>query len=124
MELKKVIKNGYKLTEPKAIIEARNEYSRTNNIVTAFANECLEDFKGSGQNATITMVYNAFLRWCKGNNNGHAYSMAEFKKKLAQSYGIPETDLIKHTSMGNVIAGKNLTQDARLYGWTSPSTQS
>lgn len=124
MELKKVIDKGYKLTEPQAIIDARNEYSRANNIVTAFANECLEDFHGSGQNATITMVYNAFLRWCKGNNNGHAYSMAEFKKKLSQSYGIPLEDLIQHTSMGNVIAGKNLTQDARLYGWTSPSSQS
>ena len=123
-ELKKVIDNGYKLTEPQAIIDARNEYSKANNIVTAFADECLEDFHGSGQNATITMVYNAFLRWCKGNNNGHAYSMAEFKKKLAQCYGKPVEDLIQHTSMGNVIAGKNLTQDARVYGWTSPSSQS
>lgn len=124
MQLKEVIQNGYKLTEPQAIIEAREEYAKTNNIVTAFAAECLEDFKGSGQNATITMVYNAFLRWCKGNNNGHAYSMAEFKKKLAQTYGIPVDKLIQHTSIGNVIVGKNLTQDARVYGWTSPSSQS
>ena len=124
MALQEVIRNGYKLTEPKAIVEAREEYAKTNNIVTAFAAECLEDFKGSGQNATITMVYNAFLRWCKGNNNGHAYSMAEFKKKLAQTYGIPVDKLIQHTSIGNVIVGKNLTQDARIYGWTSPSSQS
>ena len=124
MALQEVIRNGYKLTEPKAIVEAREEYAKTNNIVTAFAAECLEDFKGSGQNATITMVYNAFLRWCKGNNNGHAYSMAEFKKKLAQTYGIPVDKLIQHTSIGNVIVGKNLTQDARVYGWTSPSSQS
>ena len=124
MALQEVIRNGYKLTEPKAIVEAREEYAKTNNIVTAFAAECLEDFKGSGQNATITMVYNAFLRWCKGNNNGHAYSMAEFKKKLAQTDGIPVDKLIQHTPIGNVIVGKNLTQDARVYGWTSPSSQS
>jgi P4 family phage/plasmid primase-like protien len=124
MQLKEVVNNGYKLTEPQAIIEARSEYSRTNNIVTAFAEECLEDFKGPGQNATITTVYDTFLRWCKGNNNGHTCSMADFKRRLAIIYGIPEDDLIKHTSMGNVNAGKNLTQVARLYGWTSPSSQS
>jgi len=121
IQLKEVIQNGYKLTEPKAIIEARNEYFRANNIVTAFADECLEDFKGSGQNASITSVYDTFLRWCKGNNNGHTCSMAEFKRRLALCYGIPENQLIRHTSGGNVIAGKNLTQDARLYGWTSPA---
>ena len=124
IQLKEVIQNGYKLTEPKAIIEARNEYFRANNIVTAFADECLEDFKGPGQNASITSVYDTFLRWCKGNNNGHTCSMAEFKRRLALCYGIPENQLIRHTSGGNVIAGKNLTQDARLYGWTSPSSQS
>ena len=115
MELKKVIDNGYKLTEPQAIIEARQEYAKTNNIVTAFATECLEDFVSNGKNAcdTITTVYNAFTKWCRGNNNGHMLSMEDFKKKLAAHYGIPKEDLIKHTAQGNVISGpKTLTQDA------------
>ena len=114
-ELKKVIDNGYKLTEPQAIIDARNEYSKANNIVTAFADECLEDFVSNGKNAcdTITTVYNAFTKWCRGNNNGHMLSMEDFKKKLAAHYGIPKEDLIKHTAQGNVISGpKTLTQDA------------
>lgn len=115
MELKKVIDKGYKLTEPQAIIDARNEYFSANNIVTAFANECLEDFVSNGKNAcdTITTVYNAFTRWCRGNNNGHMLSMEDFKKKLAAHYGIPKEDLIIHTAQGNVISGpKTLTQDA------------
>ncbi len=115
MQLKKVIDDGYKLTEPKAIIDARSEYSRTNNIVTAFAEECLEDFVSTGKNAcdTITTVYNAFTKWCRVNNNGHTLSMEDFKKKLAVHYGIPKEDLIKHTAQGNVISGpKTLTQDA------------
>jgi len=115
MALQVVIKNGYKLTEPKAIIEAREEYAKTNNIVTAFATECLEDFVSTGKNAcdTITTVYNAFTKWCRSNNNGHTLSMEDFKKKLAAHYGIPKEDLIKHTAQGNVISGpKTLTQDA------------
>jgi phage/plasmid-associated DNA primase len=115
MELKKVIDKGYKLTEPQAIIDARNEYFSANNIVTAFANECLEDFVSNGKNAcdTITTVYNAFTKWCRGNNNGHMLSMEDFKKKLAAHYGIPKEDLIIHTAQGNVISGpKTLTQDA------------
>ena len=69
MQLKEVIKNGYKLTEPRAIVEARNEYFRTNNIVSAFADECLEDFVSTGKNAcdTITTIYSAFTRWCRCN---------------------------------------------------------
>lgn len=121
MQLKEVIKNGYKLIEPKAIVEARNEYFRTNNIVSAFADECLEDFVSTGKNAcdTITTIYSAFTKWCRCNNNGHTLSMEDFKKKLAAHYGIPKENLIKHTSQGNVIAElKTLTQEAfSAYRW-------
>lgn len=117
MELKKVIDNGYKLTEPQAIVAARKEYAQTNNIVTAFAQECLQDFTGTNKAecSTITMVYKTFTRWCKGNNNGHACSMSDFKKKLARYYDIPESDLIEHASHGNIISGKTLRLESLSY---------
>lgn len=115
--LKDVIANGYKLNEPQAVIDARKKYQRDNNIVAAFAEDCLVAYQPNSKVpcSTVTAVHKAFANWCRHNNNGHTYGSSEFKQKLATYLDVNPLDLTTHTMYGSVIKGITLSEDAKIY---------
>lgn len=115
--LKEVIANNFKLNEPQAVIDARKAYQRQNNFVAAFAEDCLVPHSSNNkyQCSTVTAVHKAFSNWCRSNNNGHTLNSTEFKHQLAQHLEINYSDLVEHTTYGNIIRGYTLSEDAKAF---------
>lgn len=112
-----VVANGYKLDEPQAVIDARDEYRHANDIVATFAEECLVPSTGINKTEcdTITAVHKAFASWCRSNNNGYAINITEFKQRLASYFGVSVYSLMDRTGKGNIIKGYTLSKEAAIY---------
>ena len=83
MALKETIDNGYRFTESEGIKNDREQYRFENSSVYQFIKDCMTEREkpGSvpkGDNATITMVYRVYMKYCKFSNNGYAVPIGEF----------------------------------------------
>lgn len=118
MALREVIENGYKLSEPQSVINARAAYSKDNSIVGEFANECLAAAKNTPltQCDCINRIYYIFTQWCKTNNNNHTLSKKDFKTGLVHHFAVAEEDLFVRVNSGVIIKGYTLSDAASYYG--------
>lgn len=116
MALKAFIDNGRKIKEPQVVINARQEFKRANNPVGAFFEECMIPVLGkqSGQ-VTVTAVHEAFVKWCKGNNNNHSISNKDFQRELANYLDVDVSSLTKRISDGVVYTDYTLSDTAKAF---------
>ena len=115
--LLEVIENGYKLSEPQCVIDARAAYSKDNSIVSEFVNDCLEKSENTpaSECSSVNEIYRTFTLWCKSNNNNHTLSKKDFKNGLARHFGVDEENLYTRISKGMVITGYTLSKAADYY---------
>ncbi len=84
--LQRVMKNGYRFSEPDSVKLARIRYQAENNSVISFFNECMTLWpQGKIQkNCTTGRVYKVYQAWCKENCHGYAKTLREFRETLAE----------------------------------------
>lgn len=111
---KKVYDNDYEFTIPEKVIIDRNEYQKENNTTLSFIEECLTLVNNNDrlQKFTISGIYNAYINYCKQNNNGFCRTKKELKEEIAKYYGCDESELIIHTRLGNVLKNITLKENA------------
>lgn len=117
MALLDVIDNGYKLSEPQSVIDARATYSKDNSVVSEFVNECLEECRTTPATdcSSVNEIYRIFTLWCKSNNHNHTLSKKEFKNGLARHFDTDEENLYTRVSKGMIITGYTLSKAAYYY---------
>jgi len=117
MALLEVIENGYKLSEPQSVIDARAAYSKDNSIVSEFVNDCLEKSETlpASECSSVNEIYRIFTLWCKSNNNNHTLSKKDFKNGLARHFNTDENKLYTRVSKGMIITGYTLSKAADYY---------
>lgn len=100
--LKRVIENNYKYTLPLAARCSGARYMESNNPIKSFFGQCCTPFGGSKQGfeMTTTAMHRVFVRWCKDNEPGYKASLSEFKKQLAEGFGVDVEKITKHTRNG------------------------
>ena len=115
MAFKAFMNNGFKLSEPQAVIEARQEYKKMNSPVGAFFEECMVR-AGNNRNEiiTVTAVHKAFTQWCRGNNNNYSISNKEFQHELAEYLGVDESMMTTRASKGIIYKDYTLSADAEV----------
>lgn len=98
----KVIRNGYRFSEPQSVIQARNSYRNTNSTIISFFEECMtERFESKiSDNWTTGRIYKAYRVWCKDNNNGYAKTAREFRDELADHLGTAFKDMVVRRGTG------------------------
>lgn len=115
MAFKAFMNNGFKLSEPQAVIEARQEYKKMNSPVGAFFEECMVR-AGNNRNEiiTVTAVHKAFTQWCRGNNNNYSISNKEFQHELAEYLGVDASMMTTRASKGIIYKDYTLSADAEV----------
>jgi P4 family phage/plasmid primase-like protien len=115
MAFKTFMNNGFKLSEPQAVIEARQEYKKMNSPVGAFFEECMVR-AGNNRNEiiTVTAVHKAFTQWCRGNNNNYSISNKEFQHELAEYLGVDASMMTTRASKGIIYKDYTLSADAEV----------
>ncbi len=115
--LQRVIKNGYRFTEPDSVGAARKKYMTENNTVASFFEECMcERTNGKIADAATTgRIYDVYRAWCHDNNNGFAKTAKEFREALAAHIGGSFKDMTVHTNKGTYYKDYTLTRDAKSH---------
>ena len=109
--LQNVIRNGYRFSEPRSILDARRSYVKTNSTIISFIDECMEK-RESEDSCTTGVIYNVYCEWCRYNNKGFSKSSREFRKVLAEYLGVNTDELISHKRGGNYYP-LTLTSEAK-----------
>ena len=117
MALKETIDNGYRFTEPESVIDARNRYRSENSSVYQFIEDAMTEREkpGSvpkGDNATLTMVYRIYMKWCKYNNSGYSVPLGDFKQTYADYNGMPLEKAVIRRGKGMYLANHEPTEEA------------
>ena len=94
-----VIRNGYRYSEPKCVLDARNTYMEDNSTVITFFHECMVPRKHK-DNCTTGKLYDVYRAWCVDNNNGYAETARAFRDKLCEYLGKDYKELTVHTEIG------------------------
>ena len=120
-----VIRNGYRYSEPKCVLDARNTYMEDNSTVITFFHECMVPRKHK-DNCTTGKLYDVYRAWCVDNNNGYAETARAFRDKLCEYLGKDYKELTVHTEIGTCYRDYTLSLDAkrqymRVYGYDSVS---
>lgn len=112
---KKVIDNDYRLSIPKSVLLTRKEYQKENDTITSFIEECLRTLKDDrdSQNYTTRDIYNAYLSYCKVNNNNFSRTNKELRDGIAKYYNIDTKDIIVHKTNGNYYKNITLNDNAK-----------
>jgi phage/plasmid-associated DNA primase len=114
--LQTVIANGYKFSEPKSVMAAREEYQAVNSTVISFFEECMCHWpNGSTSGSTITTgkIHKAYLQWCRENNNGYAKSAKEFREELAAHLHTTFANMTTRIHGNTYYKEWTLTEDAQ-----------
>ena len=90
-----VIRNGYRYSEPKCVLDARNTYMEDNSTVITFFHECMVPRKHK-DNCTTGKLYDVYRAWCVDNNNGYAETARAFRDKLCEYLGKDYKELTVH----------------------------
>ena len=117
MALKETIDNGYRFTEPESVIDARNRYRSENSSVYQFIEDAMAEREkpGSvpkGDNATLTMVYRIYMKWCKYNNSGYSVPLGDFKQTYADYNGMSLEKAVIRRGKGMYLANHEPTEEA------------
>lgn len=117
MALKETIDNGYRFSESEEIRNARDEYRYENSSVYQFIKDCMNERKNpgsvpKGDNATISMVYRVYMKYCKFSNNGYAVPIGEFKQGYADYLGLPLEKAVVRRGKGMYLAYHEMTEEA------------
>ena len=117
MALKETIDNGYRFSESEGIKSNREQYRYENSTVYQFIKDCMTEREkpGSvpkGDNATITMVYRVYMKYCKFSNNGYAVPIGEFKQGYADYLGLPLEKAVVRRGKGMYLANHEPTEEA------------
>ena len=120
-----VIRNGYRYSEPKCVLDARNTYMEDNSTVITFFHECMVPRKHK-DNCTTGKLYDVYRAWCVDNNNGYAETARALRDKLCEYLGKEYKELTVHTEIGTCYRDYTLSLDAkrqyvRVYGYDSVS---
>ena len=120
-----VIRNGYRYSEPKCVLDARNTYMEDNSTVITFFHECMVPRKHK-DNCTTGKLYDVYRAWCVDNNNGYAETARAFRDKLCEYLGSSYKELTVHTENGTCYRDYTLSFDAkrqyaRVYGYDNLS---
>ncbi len=117
LSLRELIDNNYRFVEPKAIVDARRAYSKDNNVVGRFFEDCIVPSTNTPNYkcSSVTRVHEAFGKWCINNNNNHRLGFQEFKRELADYLDVDVKNLLQHTSNGDIIRGYTLSDTANTY---------
>lgn len=103
-----VIRNGYRYSEPKCVLDARNTYMEDNSTVITFFHECMVPRKHK-DNCTTGKLYDVYRAWCVDNNNGYAETARAFRDKLCEYLGKDYKELTVHTEIGTCYRDPSLT---------------
>ena len=117
MALKETIEHGYRFSESEGIKNDREQYRFENSSVYQFIKDCMTEREkpGSvpkGDNATITMVYRVYMKYCKFSNNGYAVPIGEFKQGYADYLGKPLEKAVIRRGKGMYLAYHEPTEEA------------
>ena len=117
MALKETIEHGYRFSESEGIKNDREQYRFENSSVYQFIKDCMTEREkpGSvpkGDNATITMVYRVYMKYCKYSNNGYAVPIGEFKQGYADYLGKPLEKAVIRRGKGMYLAYHEPTEEA------------
>ena len=120
-----VIRNGYCYSEPKCVLDARQDYLEYNSTVISFFHECMVPRKHK-DNCTAGKLYDVYRAWCVDNNNGYAETVKAFRDKLCEYLGHSYDELTVHTDKGTCYRDYTLSLDAkrqyvRVYGFDNLS---
>lgn len=122
MAMMKVIKNGYRFSEPKSVTAARGQYMSDNNTVISFWNECMVQRGKISDKATVGKIYDVYKVWCQDNNSGYAKSAKEFRSIISDYLNTSYADLTLRSKAGIVYKNYTLSVDTkqqycRIYGY-------
>ena len=122
MAMMKVIKNGYRFSEPKSVTAAREQYMSDNNTVISFWNECMVQRGKISDKATVGKIYDVYKAWCQDNNSGYAKSAKEFRSIISEYLSTSYADLTLRNKAGIVYKNYTLSVDTkqqycRIYGY-------
>lgn len=122
MAMMKVIKNGYRFSEPKSVTAAREQYMSDNNTVISFWNECMVQRGKISDKATVGKIYDVYKAWCQDNNSGYAKSAKEFRNIISDYLNTSYADLTLRSKAGIVYKNYTLSVDTkqqycRIYGY-------
>ena len=122
MAMMKVIKNGYRFSEPKSVTVARGQYMSDNNTVISFWNECMVQRGKISDKATVGKIYDVYKVWCQDNNSGYAKSAKEFRSIISDYLNTSYADLTLRSKAGIVYKNYTLSVDTkqhycRIYGY-------
>lgn len=98
--LLEVIKRGYSFVQTTDIAAKRIVYSRSNNPIAAFYEQCCEDNDKNAKCLTVTAMHRVFMRWCKDNESGFKCSLSEFKEEVSKLLDTPYESLITRSNKG------------------------
>lgn len=86
--LNRVIKNGFKLTEPDSALLARRRYMIENNPISCYIEECLvlRPDRKITDNVTTGYIYKHFKDWCMDNSRGYIPTPKEFREGIADYF--------------------------------------
>lgn len=112
-----LMNNNYRFVEPQVMLDARRAYSKENNVIGRFFEECMVfDATIANYNCKpIERIYDAFCKWCFNNNNNHRIEFKQFKKEAANYLDVAVEDLLVRTTNGEVIPKYTLTDVANQY---------
>ena len=113
MALKRMIDEGYRLTEPDAVRVNRRRYQETNSTVVTFFEDCMMPIPAGEKHrhCTVMKVYSAYQGWCRDNNRGYAKTAREFKDELAAHLHLKPKELTIRRKEGMVYRDYTLIPD-------------
>lgn len=114
--LQTVIANGYRFSEPEAVLSERKNYMAENNSVLTFYNECLENSNDLYQSdETTARIYDVYRAWCKDNNNGFAKTSKEFRDVLCNHLGKTYKEITCHSMSGTHYKNLSLNREMKSH---------
>lgn len=101
--LQRVMRNGYRFTEPESVTQARAAYRSENSSVIGFFDECMIPWQGGKiqPNCTTGRVYKVYRAWCEDNCNGYAKSVRDFREQLTEYLNAADFSEITTRRNGN-----------------------
>ena len=128
LALQRVIRNGYRFTEPASVTEARRVYRSENSSVISFFEECMVPISNDRieTGCTTGRIYKVYRAWCEDNCNGYRKNTRDFRDGLTEYLGAMRFQDISTRRNGNTyFKGYTLSQEAKeeyrdAYGYDFP----
>lgn len=115
--LQRVIRNGYRFSEPESTKRYREAYKVENNTVLRFIEECMcERTEDDWKNAfTSEAVYRTYREWCTKNGYKSVRTAKQFRDTVAYQQGDEYENITVHTEKGTCYRYLTLTANAQRF---------